>query len=351
MLRRAPFRASQHGMALIMLVFILGLAATAYLIHALDANTVKIERDKKTAAALAEAKAALIGWAVKHQTMPGTLPCPDTNNDGLADSSGSNCSGYIGRLPWRTLGLGDLRDAEGECLWYALSPVFRNTIPVASRTATPLNSGIQGTITLVDSTGNPLPTPLNPAVAVVIAPGSVLAGQNRASATLSVCGGNVTATNYLDVEVGINNATGNVSGVNYTFVTGKASDTFNDKLAFVTDGEMFNALRGRMTKEMLGNTDILAGPADYFEAMDVYPCPAANATGGSNCALHSGYVNNSLAMGLQYASLGTWLANNGWFGLATYSYLSSTHVRLSLADAFGSYTCDANDNVFSCASP
>ena len=36
--------------------------------------------------------------------------------------SGSNV--YIGRLPWRTLGLPDLRDSSGERLWYAVSRQF-----------------------------------------------------------------------------------------------------------------------------------------------------------------------------------------------------------------------------------
>src|SRR5258708_29066232 len=31
----------------------------------------------------------------------------------------------IGRIPWKTLGIDDLRDASGERLWYALAHNFR----------------------------------------------------------------------------------------------------------------------------------------------------------------------------------------------------------------------------------
>src|SRR5450830_116762 len=123
---------TQKGGALIIMALILLLAGTAVMFSVLDATSVKIERDKKTAAALAEAKAALIGWSAGHATMPGALPCPDTSNFGSSGACTAT-AGIIGRLPWKTLGLNDLRDGNGECLWYALSPLYRDTISVSSR--------------------------------------------------------------------------------------------------------------------------------------------------------------------------------------------------------------------------
>jgi hypothetical protein len=355
----------QNGMTLIMLVFIVGMAATAYMVHALNGNTVKIERDKKTAAALAEAKVALIGWAVGNANapganMPGALLCPDTNNTGNPGTCTSTV-GIIGRLPWKKLGVNDLRDGDGECLWYALSPVYRNTITVANRISNPLNSTISGTITVKDGDGTSLPTPINPVIAVIIAPGVPLTGQDRSSASSTVCGGNTTASNYLDAAQGINNSTGNVSGSNYTFIAGAASDTFNDKLIYITADELYRSVRKRMVKEILGNVTPPSGLADYYDSppsspSHSYPCPAATPTGNADCSISAGtpgfvpYNDPSLGP-LQYSALGLWLTNNGWFALAAYSRYSSTHVKVTVTDPLGSYSCDANMNVFTCASP
>src|SRR5688572_33057105 len=106
--------------------------------------SVQVRAEMHTRAALAEGKQALVGRAVADNDRPGSLPCPDavTNvvgnvpNDGIADAlAGNDCPSYIGRLPWRTLGLPDLRDEHVERLWFALSPTFRDHV-----TAQPLNS-------------------------------------------------------------------------------------------------------------------------------------------------------------------------------------------------------------------
>ena len=65
------------------------------------AQRAKLEESRKTSEALAEAKAALIGYAVSAKLTPpgscatnasrcprpGDLPCPDRNNDGYAENS------------------------------------------------------------------------------------------------------------------------------------------------------------------------------------------------------------------------------------------------------------------------
>jgi type II secretory pathway pseudopilin PulG len=338
----------QQGMTLIMLVFIVGLAATAYLVRALNSNMVKVERDRKTSAAMAEAKTALIGWSASHATMPGALPCPDTANTGSSGSCTAT-AGLIGRLPWKTLGLSDLRDGHGECLWYAISPIYRNTITVANRASSPINSGIPGTITIKQADGTNL---ANPVIAVIIAPGPTLTGQDRSKAGTTVCGGNTTASNYLDSALSVNNATGNVSGSNYIFVAGTSSDTFNDRLNYLTADEFYRTVRKRLVTEILGNATTHAGPVRYFDAGGTYPCPASTINGGQDCpSLPSAHYINNSGMGLQYAALGSWLTNNGWFPLANYSYTDATHVKMTLADTFGSYSCDANSSNFTCASP
>src|SRR5450830_1114863 len=89
---------TQKGGALIIIALILLLAGIAVMFSVLDASGVKIERDKKTAAVLAEAKSALIGFALQNASKPGTLPCTDSSNTGSAVTSGTNaCATYIGR--------------------------------------------------------------------------------------------------------------------------------------------------------------------------------------------------------------------------------------------------------------
>ena len=352
-LRRLTQPDKQKGAALALLALVILIVGATVLFSALDSRGITIARTKNTAAALAEAKMGLIGYAVLSAAKPGALPCTDNNNDGSADTSGTNsCAAYIGRVPWKQLGISKLKDAVGECLWYALSPIYRNQMTAATRTSNPLNGNTSGSITLVDDAGTPYSASINPVIAVIMAPGSPLAGQNRNGPT-STCPGDSIAAKYLDSKGGINNATGNVSGNNYTFKLGKIDSTFNDQFVYITAKEFYRILRQRMVKEVLGNVDVPSGPVNYFISNGHYPCPAATITGNEDCMLTTGFVPyNDAALGpLQYAALGIWLSSNGWYGLANYSYISSTHVKLNVTDGLGSYTCDANINTFSCSSP
>ena len=106
-------------MMVMLVIMILG--ATAFLVSALSSSALRTARQETSASVLAQAKEALIGYAASDSTRPGELPCPDINNDGVikitgpdADYSGSNCMSLVGRLPWKTLGLPELRDASGE---------------------------------------------------------------------------------------------------------------------------------------------------------------------------------------------------------------------------------------------
>ena len=167
----------QKGAALIIFAVIFALAATSFLISGLDGKTLRKERESRTAFVLAEAKAALIGYALKSGTTgsdrPGDLPCPDTTHDGSSEPS---CPGNaIGRLPWRTLGLADLRDEYDETLWYAVSANFKRNPKFGK-----LNSDTNGTITMRDSTGAIIKngTTATAAIAIVIAPGNSLTRQD-----------------------------------------------------------------------------------------------------------------------------------------------------------------------------
>jgi hypothetical protein len=348
-LTMSKWSSKHRGIVLLGLMLILLLASVGLIWSVLDAKGVKLERDKKTLASLAQAKAALIGWSAANATMPGSLPCPDTNNIGSAGSCGAS-SGVIGRLPWKTLGLSDLRDGDGECLWYALSPVYRNTLAVSSRTGSNvLNSQVAAKITVHDSAGSALGASVNPVIAVIIAPRAKLNHQSRGNSS-AVCSGNNVAANYLDTALAINNANGNLTNGQYSFIAGANSETFNDQLTYITAREFYQVVRKRLVKELLGQGDTHAGPTKYFDSNHSYPCPAATNNGPADCTRQVGFVNNS-GMGLQYATIGNWLANNGWFAMAHYQYDDPSHIRLSLVDTLGGYYCDANADSVTCGLP
>ncbi|HKQ26901.1 MAG TPA: hypothetical protein VJT81_20850 [Burkholderiales bacterium] len=209
------------------------------------------QRQQRTTDALAQAREALIGYAAGDNNRPGSLPCPDTDNNGSSELfPGSNCEDYvtgsnvyIGRLPWRTLGLPDLRDGSGERLWYAVSRQFaRNPTCMPN---CPLTSDTLGQLTVTGI------APATNAVSIIFAPGATLGSQSRGSANEN------NPTNYLEGE--------NADGNNPTFTTAADSSTFNDRLLAVTNGDLMPAVERRVAREMMR---ILQ---NYKTATGVYP--------------------------------------------------------------------------------
>jgi hypothetical protein len=166
-------------------------------------------------------------------------------DDGIADAVvGNDCPSYIGRLPWRTLGLPDLRDENGERLWYALSSRFRDHL-----SAQPINSDTKGN-RLVYANDNAVV--LAPeAVAVIFAPGTPLGNQVRdtvaalCTVTGTVIQNRLCATNYLDTASGVNNASGTGP-----YIAASRSTSFNDRVAVLTTAELIPPLETRVAKEL-----------------------------------------------------------------------------------------------------
>lgn len=244
----------QRGIALIIFALILVVAATSFFVSQLGSNDIKIERDKKTAAAMAEAKNALLGWSVL-QGKPGQLPCPEDTtligsvNEGSALANCNSALPVVGRLPWRTLGLGDLRDGNADRLWYALSTGF-------SDATMPINSGTTGQIN-VNGTSN--------VVAIIFSPGVILAGQNRPPPTNTLP---PAVTDYLDL-------TNNDGDVNFSS-TGPTA-TFDDRLLLVTQSDLFNLVSRRILRELRGDTT--QGLVSFYNANSNYPFADTNADG------------------------------------------------------------------------
>jgi len=228
--------------------------------------------------ALRKAKAALIAYAANEQWQlyktpppppvsntgyfqPGALPCPDKDDDGDADCSGSNTASMIGRLPWKTIGAEDLRDASGERIWYAVSHDFRKlqcsggTVPP---NCTIINSDTQGQLTVIGT------SPATQAVAVLFAPGEAVLSQNRDPA-------NATAhndpLNYLEGPPNLSDA------VNYVFTSRPVStappNPFNDRVLVITKAELMAAVEPAVAANI--ERDVKPLLADYFSKWGRYP--------------------------------------------------------------------------------
>lgn len=240
------FKCKQKGAALIIFAVVIFLITLTLTFNNLNGKQIEALRKDKTAKALFEAKNALLGWSVLRGATgqpgtPGQLPCPEdttligTVNEGSALANCDSALPVVGRLPWRTLDLGDMRDGNGDKLWYALSSGFRKS---------PINSTISGQINL---DGIP-----NTAVAIIFSSGAILTGQNRPLPT-SIFPPQVA--DYLDLE----NNDGDIS-----FTSTGPAGTYNDGMLVVTQAELFQLVERRILREVRG--DATQGLARFYIA-------------------------------------------------------------------------------------
>jgi type II secretory pathway pseudopilin PulG len=243
-------RRRQRGAALLIAVALLGLLAVATLARALSVPA-GTESQLKTERALARARDALAAYGAlgnvdgNQINSPGALPCPDIDgNDGVSDL---NCSGHIGRLPWKTLGMGPLLDGAGECLWYARSATFSNNIKTSERGTgadkPALNPATPGAILEVSASG-----PGPHVAAVIISPGVALPGQVRSGTPGD------SACREGSIEQFVESAT--VDGVPYTHTSGEhaialqAGDGFNDRVLSLDTRRLFAIAGARVLGEV-----------------------------------------------------------------------------------------------------
>jgi len=290
---------------MVMLVILI-VGAAAILVNSLSSTALRTERDKITTASLAQAKESLLGRAVSDANRPGSLPCPDINNDGISDSSGTSCDKYIGRLPWKTLGLDDPRDGTGERLWYVLSFNFAD-IP-----SNKINSNSNGTLLVYDNSGTTLLTqPGSEAVAIIFAPGTVVSSQQRNSAV-----DKTTASNYLDI--GPNTINNSIAAG--PFIAADKTGTFNDGLVIIKTSDLMPIVEIRVLKELS------KAFASYMaNNSGKYPYPADL---NSCTSITSTYCNSDttqcvgkipiLTMSSVLTSM-PWFANNNWLDVIYYA--------------------------------
>jgi hypothetical protein len=248
-------RRTQKGAALLALLMIFIVAASYSLVKKLNANTRDYLRQGSSLSVLNQAKQSLIGYAINYPEIdamsvgdiingPGYLPCPDINNDG---SSGGTCSlagnTTIGRFPYKTLEVHDLKDSSGARIWYALSDNFRNNPGLDV-----LNSETEAQFT-VDGTAD--------IVAVIIAPGIPIGSQNRDPDDTNIL---TEIVNYLELD-------NNNFDTSFISIDPDPSDPndFNDLVVTITRDELMSAVE----KRVLGEVE--AALRSYKTTMGAYP--------------------------------------------------------------------------------
>jgi len=271
-------RGKQQGLALLLLLILVGLAGAFFLVSTMNKSSaaLSLARDQKTQAALDRAKQALLTFVATtyaeramdivstpypppgyahdpNKGVPGYFPCPDLPSSLAEGYAAGNCGSSlvstIGKLPWYTLDIEPLRDGSGECLWYAVSGTYKfnpNGVTTTSNSNL-MNWDTPGLFNVLAADGSSYLAGNSPsarAVAVIFAPGSPLPGQNRSSAGGANCGGNYTASNYLESANGVNNsAVSTVANAVTKFIAGQTSNTFNDRLVYITREELWAAIK------------------------------------------------------------------------------------------------------------
>ena len=321
----------QRGAALMIILMIAGVLAAFFAVRALNgANT---ERDKVTAAALAQAKDALIGFAVTYRELHadvgnnqekpfGYLPCPDTNNDGIAEPTcGAMNVSVIGRLPWRTLGLPPLRDSAGECLWYAVSGRAKNN----PSTNVAMNWDTLGQLAVTEAITNTIlaaPLTNQAAWAVVFAPRAAIGGQTRGGGAGTECrgpAGVAAGAQYLDganpFYAGVAPAAGATSTVTFSVSESVRLGTNNDQGIWITSSEIFDRVKKRNPASPNGFTSdigsFLAGVRNELNGLLIGALPTGMATvdAGTVCPVvdnvadqRDAYLRCAWRNNLQYAA-------------------------------------------------
>lgn len=323
-------------MALVLVLFILGMITTGLVVSSLNRATAQLEIDARANVQLNLAREAVLAYvlAANNSQRPGDLIRPDAASepdyDGTADggcldstqpnglpltSAGSSMR-CLGRLPWKDFGLSvdspTQNDSDGSMPWYAISANLVDPLCVTS-----LNPGIGNLaddIYTCPSTSNNITHPwltvrdrlgniLSDRVAIVIMmPGAPINNQSRPAAAL---GG---ANQYLDSVTVSNACTAN------QFVAGtysnadmdndyiKGDDTraisdgdpcfdgtyaFNDKLVYIT----IDDLMAEATKRAAAEARSLLN--NYSNANARYPYAADLGSAVGNF-ISSGTSNNGM---------------------------------------------------------
>jgi hypothetical protein len=254
-------RTSQRGYAALVVLTVLVLGVVWYTVGSAPTVTsgAKGRADSSTAIALKNAKQALLAYvaanaANQSELYPGRLPCPEKLSRGgttaegqAAELTDATCDA-VGRLPWKTLGVDQIRDGYGEPVWYAVAA------------STWAYSTVGNPLTINPGLGNQLnyDGAASSVVAVIISPGRPItttgagtppggcAAVNQQVATRNSA---LAVANFLECG----NATGNyVSTGPTSFDTTRnvLVEWSNDRSVSITAGEVMVAIAGAIADRM-----------------------------------------------------------------------------------------------------
>ena len=355
-------REAGSGLVLALVAIVLAVMSAGAL--ALSSASTEQNRLRVSDRALAQAREALLAHAADRpidiRVGPGYLPCPDLDDDGWAEATCGSLSGHLGqaerlgRLPWKTLGLPDLRDGHGERLWYAVSTRYKGLLNCAASRAcvdmTPASA--LGTITVRDARGlalhdgtlaDPEAGSRGGAAAVVIAPGPPIRRRDghvqqrdcapgqcdergRCTAEPAAAAARCDPVNYLDAAAADDNArfhdrsdlrAGNADGfVQGPIVSGGATEV-NDRISTLGAGEVMARVMGRVALEVAHCVRTSASAASMEPES---PCPGSAALGRVGDGL-VGSVACSAAAGEE----GWW---NAWRPHVLYAQGRSTGIEV-----------------------
>lgn len=371
------FQQKQQGIVLLGMMAIIVIIITTLSIQYLNSADLKALKIQKTQQVLAEAKEALLAFGAEQLNnsltcnlncpRPGDLPCPDLDNDGDAEISCNAQNQRLGRLPWKTLGINDLRDGSGETLWYAVSERYKNNTRVL-----PLNSETIGTISLKNAQGNLLNDANNGSglVALIIAPNDVLIRSDHFQQSRATQTDRINAKNYLDVAFGEDNIDF-IENSDNGFISGNIkvdnNVIVNDVILPITSAQIQSVMESRVLSEVklaLLTNVIYPAPtlmSDIscfgFESIENDDCMTnQNATLGRIPVGESVIVNVGGSLETHYLSLwetvnansilrgsknNNWFQQNGWRELILYAH-AKVGESLTLNNAITPITSPVN---------
>lgn len=328
----------QRGAVAILLLTVMVLGIAWFAVGALGKASVgTAEREVITGKALQAGKQALLAYVAQYAARfdtaePGQLPCPESltlASPGQASPSCSASAVVVGRLPWKTLGIDELRDGQGEPLWYMMRG-FRSA-PINFDTPGQLTHNGAAVIGLIIAPGAPLNTLADPGT-----PPAGCSKLNQQVAARNI--GPVDANNFLECGV--------TSGV---LASPGDPRWTNDRVIAITAAEWADAIAGPVTDrlqrqvapavETFRSTTSLTGWGQRF-------LPNAStidaALVGSQPETNNLCGNNDMRAGMPpTATVASGLCNTNW------STWSSWGVDLGVSLNFGG--CSAQPAYLRCA--